>query len=52
MINEILCVLEDPALSLSVKLLGISLGDRPDFLAQLMPSLQALRARTGRPHTP
>ena len=49
-INEILSVLEDPTLSLSVNLLGIPLGDRPEFFAQLIPSLQALRARTGRPH--
>lgn len=26
------------------------IGDRPTFLAQLVPNLQALRARTGRPH--
>jgi HAD superfamily hydrolase (TIGR01484 family) len=49
-INEILSVLEDPDSSLSINLLGIPLADRPDFFAQLIPSLQALRARTGRPH--
>jgi hypothetical protein len=32
-----------------VNLLGISLDDRPDFFAQLLPRLQALRARTGGP---
>lgn len=49
-ISEILGVLEDPKLNLSVNLLGIPLGERSEFLAQLMPNLHALRARTGRPH--
>jgi hydroxymethylpyrimidine pyrophosphatase-like HAD family hydrolase len=49
-VDEILSVLEDPGTSLSVNLLGIMLADRPEFFAQLIPSLQALRARTGRPH--
>lgn len=49
-VNEVLSILEDPKVNLSVNLLGIPLDDRPDFLAQLMPNLHALRARTGRPH--
>lgn len=49
-VNEVLSILEDPKISLSVNLLGIPLGDRPGFFAQLIPSLHALRARTGRPH--
>ncbi|HTI86178.1 MAG TPA: HAD family hydrolase [Alphaproteobacteria bacterium] len=49
-VNEALSILEDPKINLSVNLLGISLNDRPKFLAQLIPSLQAMRARTGRPH--
>jgi HAD superfamily hydrolase (TIGR01484 family) len=49
-IDEILSVLEEPASGLSINLLGIPIADRPDFLAQLIPNLQALRARTGRPH--
>ncbi|MGE3176649.1 MAG: HAD-IIB family hydrolase [Vicinamibacterales bacterium] len=49
-IEEILAVLEDPATNLVVNLLGVSLADRPDFFAELFPSLLALRARTGRPH--
>jgi hydroxymethylpyrimidine pyrophosphatase-like HAD family hydrolase len=48
--GEILAILEDPKVNLSINLLGIPLADRPDFLAQLMPNVQALRARTGRPH--
>lgn len=49
-VNEVLSILEDPTISLSVNLLGIPLEDRPGFFAQLIPSLHALRARTGRPH--
>ncbi|MCF6159513.1 MAG: DUF87 domain-containing protein [wastewater metagenome] len=49
-VDEILSILEDPKINLSVNLLGIPLNDRPDFLAQLIPNLQAMRARTGRPH--
>jgi energy-coupling factor transporter ATP-binding protein EcfA2 len=49
-ISEVLSILEDPKVNLSVNLLGIALGDRPDFFAQLIPNLHAMRARTGRPH--
>jgi len=49
-VNEVLSILEDPKINLSVNLLGIPLDDRPDFFAQLAPNLQAMRARTGRPH--
>jgi HAD superfamily hydrolase (TIGR01484 family) len=33
-----------------VNLLGVPFEQRPDFFSQLFPRLQALRARTGRPH--
>jgi len=49
-VSEVLSILEDPEINLSVNLLGIPLDARPDFFAQLLPSLQAMRARTGRPH--
>jgi hydroxymethylpyrimidine pyrophosphatase-like HAD family hydrolase len=49
-VDEVLSILEDPTINLSVNLLGLRLEDRPFFLAQLIPGLQALRARTGRPH--
>ena len=49
-VNEALSILEDPTINLSLNLLGLPLGDRPFFLTQLIPGLQALRARTGRPH--
>jgi hydroxymethylpyrimidine pyrophosphatase-like HAD family hydrolase len=49
-VNEILAILEDAAVSISVNLLGLPLADRPAFFAQLIPGLIAMRARTGRPH--
>ena len=36
--------------NLVLNLLGVELGDRPGFLAGLLPELCRLRARTGRPH--
>lgn len=49
-IGEVLSILEDTDINLSINLLGIDLAERPDFFAQLIPNLQALRARSGRPH--
>ncbi|MCB9968757.1 MAG: HAD-IIB family hydrolase [Geminicoccaceae bacterium] len=48
--DEILAILENPEISISINLLGTTLADRPSFFAELVPSLQAMRARTGRPH--
>jgi hydroxymethylpyrimidine pyrophosphatase-like HAD family hydrolase len=49
-IVEVLSILEDPKINISVNLLGIELADRPGFFGQLFPSLRTLRTRTGRPH--
>lgn len=49
-VTEILSILEDPQVNISINLLGLALEDRPEFFSQLIPNLQALRARTGRPH--
>ena len=49
-VGEILERLSDPEAQVVVNLLGIPLRERPDFFSQLFPRLQALRARTGRPH--
>ena len=49
-IGEILERLSDPEAQVVVNLLGMPLRERPDFFSQLFPRLQALRARTGRPH--
>jgi HAD superfamily hydrolase (TIGR01484 family) len=48
--DEVLGLLEDPHQSLVVNLLGVPLADRPAYFAVLLPHLQELRARTGRPH--
>ncbi|HEY8505294.1 MAG TPA: HAD family hydrolase [Gemmataceae bacterium] len=49
-VTEVLGFLEDAKVNLNVNLLGIPLADRPLFFAQLLPNLQAMRTRTGRPH--
>jgi hydroxymethylpyrimidine pyrophosphatase-like HAD family hydrolase len=49
-IQEISDLLAGSQANIVINLLGIPMKDRPAFLAQLFPRLQALRARTGRPH--
>jgi hypothetical protein len=49
-VEEAIDVLGDPQLNLVLDLLGIRLQDRPAFLEKLLPRIQELRARTGRPH--
>jgi len=49
-IPEVLDVLSSPGRNVVVNLLGIALGDRPQFFAALLPRLLELRAQTGRPH--
>ncbi len=48
--EEVLQLLEKPQQSVVINLLGIALEDRPAFFTRLLPRLQELRARTGRPH--
>jgi hydroxymethylpyrimidine pyrophosphatase-like HAD family hydrolase len=48
-VDEVLARLGDSRANVVVNLLGIALADRPDFFAQLLPRLQAMRARTGGP---
>ena len=43
-------VLEEPNRNVVVNLLGLGLDERPAFFSRLLPGLQDLRARTGRPH--
>jgi HAD superfamily hydrolase (TIGR01484 family) len=50
LIDEVLAVLARPNENVVVNLLGLRLDDRPAFLESLMPEIQQLRARTGRPH--
>jgi len=50
-VSEVLSILEDPEINLSVNLLGIPLDARPDFFAQLLPACRpcapAPAGRTG-----
>jgi HAD superfamily hydrolase (TIGR01484 family) len=48
--SAVLELLEKPGQNAVVNLLGITLGDRPAFFDALLPRLQELRGRTGRPH--
>ncbi|HZR69984.1 MAG TPA: HAD family hydrolase [Burkholderiales bacterium] len=49
-VAEIMAVLRDPYVHANASLLGIPLADRPAYFADLIPHLQAMRIRTGRPH--
>lgn len=49
-IPEITAALQKPKNSVSVNLLGLPLRDRPRFFTSLLPQIQELRAKTGRPH--
>jgi HAD superfamily hydrolase (TIGR01484 family) len=49
-VDEVLQVLQNPGNNAVVNLLGRPLEDRPSFLAVLLPRIQELRARLGRPH--
>ncbi len=42
-------VLEQPNRNVVVNLLGLALAERPAFFSRLLPGLQDLRSRTGRP---
>jgi HAD superfamily hydrolase (TIGR01484 family) len=49
-IEEVLQLLKKPEENATVNLLGLPLADRPPFFLSLLPRLQEMRARTGRPH--
>jgi HAD superfamily hydrolase (TIGR01484 family) len=49
-VNEVLQILETPLTKPVVNLLGLPLRDRPAFLTALLPGIQELRRRFGRPH--
>jgi HAD superfamily hydrolase (TIGR01484 family) len=48
--DEILQILQKPTAHVIVNLMGISVPDRPAFFGDLLPRLQEMRLRTGRPH--
>jgi hydroxymethylpyrimidine pyrophosphatase-like HAD family hydrolase len=49
-VNEVLTALAKPSNHVVVNLVGLPLQDRPSFFLGLLPRLQELRAKTGRPH--
>src|SRR5207244_490581 len=49
-VDEVLQLLADPGHNAVVNLLGLQLERRPAFFESLLPRLQELRARLGRPH--
>jgi hydroxymethylpyrimidine pyrophosphatase-like HAD family hydrolase len=49
-VDEALDLLSKPDRNAVVNLLGLALEHRPAFFESLLPRLQELRARTGRPH--
>jgi len=49
-VEEVLEGLAHPAQNVVVNLIGMPVTDRPPFFLGLLPRLQEMRARTGRPH--
>ena len=49
-VDEVLELLAKPEVQVGVSLLGVPLEDRPAFFATLLPRLQAMRSKLGRPH--
>lgn len=49
-VEEVLTALEKPASNPIVNLVALPAHDRPRFFAELLAMLQALRAKSGRPH--
>jgi HAD superfamily hydrolase (TIGR01484 family) len=49
-VEEIMQVLIDPGRNVTINLVALPIGDRPQFLTQLLPRLQELRLAYGRPH--
>ena len=49
-VEEVLQLLQKPDANAVVNLVGLPLHDRPGFFVGLLPRLQELRAKTGRPH--
>lgn len=49
-IDEVVQLFTNPQTSAVINLVGLPIADRPTFFLALLPRLQELRARTGRPH--
>jgi len=48
--SEMIDLLETHYRSVTVNLLGLPVGDRPAFFQKVLPRIQELRSKTGRPH--
>jgi hydroxymethylpyrimidine pyrophosphatase-like HAD family hydrolase len=49
-VAEVLELLAKPSVQVGVSLTALPIADRPAFFASLLPRLQEMRAKTGRPH--
>ena len=49
-VGEVLELLAKPSVHVAISLVAVPVNDRPAFFATLLPRLQELRARRGRPH--
>jgi hydroxymethylpyrimidine pyrophosphatase-like HAD family hydrolase len=49
-VEEVLDLLGKPSVQVGVSLTAVPVDDRPAFFASLLPRLQEMRTRTGRPH--
>lgn len=49
-VDEVMSLLERPAVSVIVNLLAVDPADRPSFLIKFLPELTQLRSAKGRPH--
>ncbi|MGH6840611.1 MAG: HAD-IIB family hydrolase, partial [Methylocella sp.] len=49
-VPKVVELLEHPDNNVAVNLLGVAVGDRPQFLVTLLGTLMQLREQTGRPH--
>jgi hypothetical protein len=49
-VDEVMSLLQSPAVSVIVNLLAVDPSDRSAFLIKLLPELTQLRSARGRPH--
>ncbi|HLH31472.1 MAG TPA: HAD-IIB family hydrolase, partial [Terriglobia bacterium] len=49
-VTEVMDVLAKPEENATVNMIGAAIGERPAFFQELLPRLQELRGKTGRPH--
>ena len=49
-VDEVMRMTKDPDRNIVINLINVPLADRPSYFLTLLPRLQELRARTGRPH--